>query len=101
MKLITTIYNSLREIVRASRKALFLTMLLSLCQSLIAGVQTDKIQALISDGELSQALALTGDARNADPACALSPFHEKIVKLAEADALDSKAALIFRGGIRA
>ena len=48
-----------------------------------------------------QALALTGDARNADPACALSPFHEKIVKLAEADALDSKAALIFRGGIRA
>lgn len=59
MKLITTIYNSLREIVRASRKALFLIILLSLSQSLIAGVQTDKIQALISEGELSQALTLT------------------------------------------
>jgi pyrroloquinoline quinone biosynthesis protein E len=33
-----------------------------------------------------QALALTGDAAATDPACHLSPFHAKILALAERDA---------------
>ncbi|HET6376652.1 MAG TPA: pyrroloquinoline quinone biosynthesis protein PqqE [Methylocella sp.] len=33
-----------------------------------------------------QALALTGDAREADPVCHLSPYHEKMRSLAEAEA---------------
>ena len=33
-----------------------------------------------------QAMAITGDARNTDPACALSPYHGEMVALARAEA---------------
>ncbi len=34
-----------------------------------------------------QAFALTGDAGNTDPACSLSPLHDRIFKLAESEAI--------------
>jgi PqqA peptide cyclase len=43
-----------------------------------------------------QALALTGDARNADPACHKSPHHERIVATATAEAEAGAAALRWR-----
>jgi pyrroloquinoline quinone biosynthesis protein E len=43
-----------------------------------------------------QAFALTGDAGNTDPACTLSPMHERIFKLAEAEAADNNNRFIYR-----
>ena len=43
-----------------------------------------------------QAFALTGDAGNADPACTLSPLHEQIFKLAEAEAAAGNTRFIYR-----
>ena len=40
-----------------------------------------------------QALAMTGDAANADPACALSPWHKEFVALAETEIARAAAAL--------
>lgn len=43
-----------------------------------------------------QALALTGDAAATDPACMLSPFHEKIGKLAEINAGQIQTEFVYR-----
>jgi pyrroloquinoline quinone biosynthesis protein E len=43
-----------------------------------------------------QALALTGDARNADPACHKSPDHERIVATATAESESGREALRWR-----
>ena len=43
-----------------------------------------------------QAFALTGDAGNTDPACTLSPLHEKIFKLAEQEASLENNRFIYR-----
>ncbi len=48
-----------------------------------------------------QAFALTGDAGNTDPACALSPMHQQIFKMAESEASGDVSRFIyrdFRGG---
>jgi pyrroloquinoline quinone biosynthesis protein E len=37
-----------------------------------------------------QALALTGDAANTDPACSLSPFHARIGELAATEAANAE-----------
>jgi pyrroloquinoline quinone biosynthesis protein E len=39
-----------------------------------------------------QALALTGDAKNTDPACSLSPFHARIGELAAAESASAAPA---------
>ena len=43
-----------------------------------------------------QAFALTGDAGNTDPACTLSPLHDKIFKLAETEAAGDNNRFIYR-----
>jgi len=43
-----------------------------------------------------QAFALTGDAGNTDPACALSPVHEEIFKTALTESTDDKRRFIYR-----
>lgn len=43
-----------------------------------------------------QALAITGDPRNADPACSLSPYHAKITSLAVKDAVNDGREYIYR-----
>src|SRR5437899_12110492 len=43
-----------------------------------------------------QAFALTGDAGNTDPACALSPMHEQIFKLAEAESAGDHNRFLYR-----
>jgi pyrroloquinoline quinone biosynthesis protein E len=43
-----------------------------------------------------QAFALTGDAGNTDPACTLSPLHERIFKTAEAEATGDVSRFIYR-----
>lgn len=43
-----------------------------------------------------QAFALTGDAGNTDPACTLSPLHERIFKTAEAEASGGSDRFIYR-----
>ena len=43
-----------------------------------------------------QALALTGDARNADPACHKSPDHERIVAMAMAESESGDGTLRWR-----
>src|SRR5947209_14467583 len=43
-----------------------------------------------------QAFALTGDAGNTDPACALSPLHEQIFKVAEAEAASGERRFLYR-----
>jgi pyrroloquinoline quinone biosynthesis protein E len=43
-----------------------------------------------------QAFALTGEAANTDPACALSPLHEEIFKMAEAEAARGGHRFIYR-----
>lgn len=48
-----------------------------------------------------QAFALTGNAANTDPACALSPRHEEIFRLARAEAAEGDTRFIhrnFKGG---
>jgi pyrroloquinoline quinone biosynthesis protein E len=43
-----------------------------------------------------QAMAITGDARNTDPACALSPYHGEMVALARAEAAKPPAPFVYR-----
>src|SRR5882724_5561533 len=43
-----------------------------------------------------QAFALTGDAGNTDPACTLSPHHERIFKQAEAEAEADQTRFLYR-----
>jgi PqqA peptide cyclase len=43
-----------------------------------------------------QAFALSGDAANTDPACALSPLHETIFKQAEHEAAEGGDRFIYR-----
>ncbi|ABE39268.1 Coenzyme PQQ biosynthesis protein E [Rhodopseudomonas palustris BisB5] len=43
-----------------------------------------------------QAFALTGDAAATDPACALSPLHERIFKTAEAEAAQGSDRFLYR-----
>lgn len=43
-----------------------------------------------------QAFALTGNAGNTDPACALSPVHEEIFKAALTESADDKRRFIYR-----
>jgi radical SAM protein with 4Fe4S-binding SPASM domain len=43
-----------------------------------------------------QAFALTGDAGNTDPACALSPEHDKVLAIAEAESAAEPPATIYR-----
>jgi pyrroloquinoline quinone biosynthesis protein E len=43
-----------------------------------------------------QAFALTGDAANTDPACALSPLHEQIFKQAELEAEGATSRFLYR-----
>ena len=44
-----------------------------------------------------QALAIAGDAAATDPACELSPFHGRMLALAEADAAAADVAYAYRG----
>ncbi len=44
-----------------------------------------------------QAMALAGDASATDPACSLSPLHEEVVALAEADAASGRSDFVYRG----
>jgi pyrroloquinoline quinone biosynthesis protein E len=43
-----------------------------------------------------QAMAITGDPRNTDPACALSPYHGEIVALARAEAAEPPKPFMYR-----
>ena len=43
-----------------------------------------------------QAFALTGSAANTDPACSLSPLHDKIFKTAELESTEGSNRLIYR-----
>jgi pyrroloquinoline quinone biosynthesis protein E len=43
-----------------------------------------------------QAMAITGDARNTDPACALSPYHGEMVALARAEAAKEPPSFVYR-----
>jgi pyrroloquinoline quinone biosynthesis protein E len=43
-----------------------------------------------------QALAVTGDAANADPACALSPWHEEFAAIAERESEQPSPPFIYR-----
>jgi pyrroloquinoline quinone biosynthesis protein E len=43
-----------------------------------------------------QAMAITGDAANTDPACALSPYHGEMVALARAEAAEPAKPFIYR-----
>ncbi len=43
-----------------------------------------------------QALAITGDAANTDPACELSPHHAEILALAEAESARQAPAFDYR-----
>jgi pyrroloquinoline quinone biosynthesis protein E len=43
-----------------------------------------------------QAMAITGDPRNTDPACALSPYHGEMVRLAREEAAKPAPAFVYR-----
>lgn len=43
-----------------------------------------------------QAFALTGDAGNTDPACQLSPLHDRLFQLAETESAGAAAAFVYR-----
>jgi pyrroloquinoline quinone biosynthesis protein E len=43
-----------------------------------------------------QAMAISGDPRNTDPACALSPYHGEMVALARAEAHKPPPAFVYR-----
>jgi pyrroloquinoline quinone biosynthesis protein E len=43
-----------------------------------------------------QAMAITGDPRNTDPACALSPYHGEMVELARSEAAEPPKPFIYR-----
>jgi pyrroloquinoline quinone biosynthesis protein E len=43
-----------------------------------------------------QAMAISGDPRNTDPACALSPYHGEMVALARAEAAQPPTPFIYR-----
>jgi pyrroloquinoline quinone biosynthesis protein E len=49
-----------------------------------------------------QALAITGEAGNTDPACELSPYHDKILQLAKTESDDPPPPFVYRrfGGNR-
>ena len=59
MKSTIDTHSFLQRFVHGGRQALFLALMLILSQSIYAGVQTDKIQSLITEGKLRQALTLT------------------------------------------
>lgn len=44
-----------------------------------------------------QAMAFTGDAAATDPACSLSPFHEELLAIAEADSSGEEQSYRYRG----
>ena len=41
-------------------------------------------------------MAITGDPRNTDPACALSPYHGEMVKLAREEAAKPPTPFVYR-----
>jgi pyrroloquinoline quinone biosynthesis protein E len=41
-------------------------------------------------------MAITGDPRNTDPACALSPYHGEMVRLAREEAAKPPKPFIYR-----
>ena len=41
-------------------------------------------------------MAITGDPRNTDPACALSPYHGEMVRLAREEAAKPAPAFVYR-----
>jgi len=43
-----------------------------------------------------QAMAITGDARNTDPACALSPYHGEMVAMARSEAALAPTPIVYR-----
>ncbi len=43
-----------------------------------------------------QAMAISGDARNTDPACALSPYHGEMVRLAREEAAKPPLPFVYR-----
>jgi len=43
-----------------------------------------------------QAMAMTADPRNTDPACALSPYHGEMVALAKAEAAKPATEFVYR-----
>ncbi len=43
-----------------------------------------------------QAMAITGDARNTDPACALSPYHGEMVAMARSEAALPPTPIVYR-----
>ena len=43
-----------------------------------------------------QAMAITKDPRNTDPACSLSPYHTEMVKLAKSEAAKPATAFVYR-----
>ena len=43
-----------------------------------------------------QAMALTGDAKNTDPACSISPLHSEIVSMAAEEARSAPPELSYR-----
>ena len=53
-------------------------------------------QAVDFGGCRCQALALTGDARNADPVCHLSPFHDRIDDIVAAETRDPVPDYLYR-----
>ncbi len=57
--MIINIHDFLLKVVYASRKAFIVMPVVLICLSVQAGVETDKIQALITEGKLRQALSLT------------------------------------------
>ena len=43
-----------------------------------------------------QAMALTGDAKNTDPACSISPLHKEIFDMASKEARNAPPEFIYR-----
>jgi pyrroloquinoline quinone biosynthesis protein E len=41
-------------------------------------------------------MAITGDARNADPVCHLSPFHHRVEAIVSEDTADSVPDYVYR-----
>jgi pyrroloquinoline quinone biosynthesis protein E len=55
-----------------------------------------RIQEVDYGGCRCQAFALTGNAANTDPACALSPLHEQIFKTATIESAGDTRLFIYR-----
>ena len=58
-------------------------------------------QAVDFGGCRCQALAITGDPRNADPVCHLSPFHDRIDDVLLASRDEGRSDYVYRGPTRA